>query len=101
MITIKDMTMPTYCQECRFESIDGDWNEAYYYCTAVPNREIIDDMERQRDRMVWCPLSEIVQCKDCKWADDLGISGLYCLHPDHRNPIYCCPNDFCDCGKKW
>ena len=29
---------------------------------------------------------EVVRCKDCIWCEDQGTSGLYCNHPDNRNP---------------
>ena len=43
---------------------------------------------------------EVVRCKDCKWCEDLLMSGLYCNHPDNRNPIHCLPTDFCNCGER-
>lgn len=43
---------------------------------------------------------EVVRCKDCKWCEDLLMSGLYCNHPDNRNPINCLPTDFCNCGER-
>ena len=42
----------------------------------------------------------VVRCKDCKWAEDTGPTGLYCNHPDGRNTIYCLPDEFCDCGER-
>lgn len=43
---------------------------------------------------------EVVRCKNCKWCEDLLMSGLYCNHPDNRNPINCFPTDFCNCGER-
>lgn len=43
---------------------------------------------------------EVVRCKYCKYVSDLGMSGLYCDHPDNRNPCGCRPNDFCNEGKR-
>ena len=43
---------------------------------------------------------EVVRCKDCKFCEDLGMSGMYCKHPDNRNPIGCNPDEYCDCGEK-
>lgn len=43
---------------------------------------------------------EVVRCKDCKWCTDMGMSGLYCDHPDDRNPIVCLPTDYCNCGER-
>ena len=36
----------------------------------------------------------VVRCKDCVFCRDEGLSGLYCEHPDERNPIVCLPDDF-------
>lgn len=43
---------------------------------------------------------EVVRCKDCRWCEDLLMSGMYCNHPDQRNPINCLPTDFCNCGER-
>lgn len=42
----------------------------------------------------------VVRCKDCVWCEDQGMSGLYCNHPDNRNPCGCRPNDFCNDGER-
>lgn len=42
----------------------------------------------------------VVRCKDCKWAEDTGPTGLYCNHPDGRNTIHALPEEFCDCGER-
>ena len=42
----------------------------------------------------------VVRCKDCKWCEDMFMSGLYCKHPDGRNTIHCRPNDYCNDGEK-
>ena len=42
----------------------------------------------------------VVRCKDCIWCEDQGMSGLYCNHPDNRNPCGCRPNDFCNDGER-
>ena len=42
----------------------------------------------------------VVRCKDCKWADDMGPSGIYCNHPDGRNTIFALPDEFCDRGER-
>lgn len=43
---------------------------------------------------------KVVRCKNCEHCDDQGMSGLYCTHPDNRNPIICRPDDFCNEGKE-
>lgn len=49
----------------------------------------------------------VVRCKDCRYCDDLGMSGLWCRHPDHRHPMSvaneylgCRQDDYCSDGKR-
>ena len=42
---------------------------------------------------------KVVRCKNCKHSDDQGMGGLWCNHPDNRNPIGCRPDDFCNEGE--
>ena len=44
--------------------------------------------------------SDIVRCKDCKYSVDRIMAGIYCEHPDNRNPIRCRPDDFCNDGER-
>ena len=43
---------------------------------------------------------EVVRCKDCRWCEDTGMSGLYCINPDNRNPMGCGADEFCNCGER-
>ncbi len=43
---------------------------------------------------------EAVRCKDCIFCEDFGMSGLFCNHPDDRNPVGCRPDDFCSDGER-
>lgn len=43
---------------------------------------------------------EVVRCKDCKYVLDCGMGGLWCDHPDNRNPLGCRPTDFCNDGER-
>ena len=43
---------------------------------------------------------EVVRCKDCKYSHDEGMSGLWCDHPDNRNPCGCRPTDYCNDGER-
>lgn len=45
-------------------------------------------------------LVEVVYCADCRWCEDMGMSGLYCNHPDNRNPAGCRPQDYCNDGER-
>jgi hypothetical protein len=42
----------------------------------------------------------VVRCKECKYCEDMFMSGMYCNHPDNRNPIGCRPDDFCNDGER-
>lgn len=43
---------------------------------------------------------EVVRCKDCKYSEDYLMGGLWCNHPDNRNPLGCRPNDYCNDGER-
>lgn len=43
---------------------------------------------------------QVVRCKDCKYSEDMFMSGIYCNHPDNRNPLGCRPDDFCNDGER-
>lgn len=45
-------------------------------------------------------VAEVVYCADCRWCEDMGMSGLYCNHPDNRNPAGCRPKDYCSDGER-
>ena len=41
---------------------------------------------------------EVVRCRECKYREDHFTGGLWCNHPDNRNPLGCRPNDYCNDG---
>ena len=41
---------------------------------------------------------QVVYCRECKYREDHFMGGLYCNHPDNRNPLGCRPNDYCNDG---
>lgn len=43
---------------------------------------------------------EVVRCRECKYCVDLIMGGLWCEHPDNRNPLGCRPNDYCNDGER-
>lgn len=43
---------------------------------------------------------EVVRCKECKYSEDLGMAGIWCNHPDNRNPLGCRPTDYCNDGER-
>ena len=73
MIAIKDTEMPKCCDECDFiQRGDPDWCDL-----RVSMHDIFDD----KIRPDWCPIYEIVQCKDCKhsehWYSDKCLCYLW------------------------
>ena len=43
---------------------------------------------------------EVVRCRECRFCEDQFMSGLWCNHPDNRNPLGCRPNDYCNDGER-
>lgn len=86
-------------------------NDNRYYIESVNGKlesnifghtygESIDRFAELEEKIEHGELVEVVLCKDCQFCEDQGMSGLYCNHPDDRNPIYCLPHEFCNCGEK-
>ena len=93
-----DLPMPKACDVCPF-------NYDFCWCTAFRNH---DEWEKYSDdwnyhvydretRPEYCPLKEIVRCKDCKYA----AMDMCCDHPiewdngesrNHCNPDWYCPD---------
>lgn len=60
-IVIKNIGLPSNCYIC------GLTNDGFYLCHAThPYRMLTNDCEERRPD--WCPLVDIVQCKECKHA---------------------------------
>lgn len=87
MIAIKDMEMPSCCNECpMYQSEDSD------YCDITGEWITGEEMIRHPN----CPLVEIVTCKDCKhWHDD-GIMTTCDKNIGHGFP----KDHFCGDGKR-
>lgn len=43
---------------------------------------------------------EMVRCRECRFCEDQFMGGLWCNHPDSRNPLGCRPNDYCNDGER-
>ena len=63
MIAIKDIEMPIGCMDCNFmlDTTGGCFCMATNNCREI--EECVDCHEISRTK--WCPLLEIVICKDC------------------------------------
>ena len=67
MIAIKGMEMPSRCMNC------GLLGKEEMYCSVYPRKDL-DIITVATNRPDWCPLVEIVTCKDCKhWKDSDGV----------------------------
>jgi hypothetical protein len=67
MIAIKDMEMPSCCENCGLCLCLDDDISGLCYLTQTTN------MDRTNSRNSDCPLVEIVTCKNCKYWHDDGI----------------------------
>jgi hypothetical protein len=71
MVAIKDMEMPKYCNDCEF------CHDSFGYCNLaseyIPGYSFFKDENEKPD---FCPLAEIVTCKDCKHNRD-GVCPNY------------------------
>ena len=77
MIAIKDMEMPSCCNECpMYQSEDSD------YCDITGAWIKGEEMKRHND----CPLVEIVTCKDCKYRVEASCMKKNCFVYDS---FYC------------
>lgn len=90
MIAIPNMDKPQNCQKC----IDD--------CLNIPLDCYPDEYgENRKGEKIVCPLIEIVQCKDCKWAkkeEDEGEGNLTCAC---HIPRFIVPSDgFCYLGER-
>ena len=90
-----DLPMPKSCDVCPF-------NYDFICCNAISDEEwekVGDDWNwnvcDRDDRPEYCPLKEIVMCKDCKYAE----VDMCCSHPsewnnsetrNHNNPNWFC-----------
>lgn len=69
----------------------------YEDCKIILHKE--DEGVRCKD-IPTANVAEVVYCMDCRWCEDMGMSGLYCNHPDSRNPAGCRPQDYCNDGER-
>ena len=72
MAILIDMDMPENCGKCEI-LVDCDGCEGWQCMCGITHRDI--GYARDKDAMTskpdWCPLKEVVKCKDCKhWGQD-------------------------------
>lgn len=90
-ILIKGMEKPKTCEECRF------YVDKWCYALEVES----DGEKKWLKGQMTCPLVEIVECKDCKYAEIIGQSPnqCYCTQRQYMNPLHDI-DDFCKYGKR-
>ena len=82
------------CKDCIHYDVCKKHNDRLDYETGRMQEYDCNNFTNKSDFV------EVVRCKDCKFVCDMGMSGLYCEHPDNRNPIGCIPTDFCNNGER-
>ena len=98
-IIIKGMDMPKNCGNCRMKMRCSDCVCRNDYCVLAPDdTEGWQPDEAPQDRPDWCPLEELVQCGECKWANSRGecayngeeaedIKMCYCSYGDRKDEV--------------
>lgn len=71
-VYIRGMEMPTSCDVCPFIAEADDYHVCYINEQFIP-WEWIDEhsAEQRHPKPSWCPLVEIVHCKDCRWGREV------------------------------
>lgn len=88
-VIIKDAKAPKNCAEC--------WYSKGVYCLYPDTGGWVGEYQKNQTKPEWCPISEVVRCKDCKWFEDVEDYCL-CTHPDYGR--YTQTNGFCENGEE-
>lgn len=94
------------CRDCRFCGKREDRLLCMHPDCRSPHgcrpNGYCSDGERRRKKvgLLYELLVGVVHCEDCAWCEDMGMSGMYCNHPENRNPLGCRPTDYCDRGER-
>ena len=89
MVGIKDMEMPTRCEECKFciRQKTNDYG-SYGQCMAG-GCETVNTLYLSPG----CPLVEIITCKDCKYYREDDDTG-YCTNHTCGDITFWCRDDY-------
>lgn len=98
MIAIKDMEMemPKNCSECNMTTCKGK-DEPWNYACSI-NLKDIDFNETKRPK--YCPLVEIVTCKDCIHWDKYSVTRDPLYHYCNMDDFNTKEDYFCALGKR-
>ena len=91
-VLVRDMDFPNHCRDCEFSKPRGNSGT---YCSRHPDKEYVEYGNGKPD---WCPLGEVVHCKECKWYSDSQ-------HIDNSKMckllgVYPAPDGYCYAGKR-
>lgn len=80
MIAIKDMEMPKSCKDCEFSRSHYEFGEYYSFCEfdkQAQNKlhEWLRNLLPADGKATYCPLVEIITCRDCKHKVFLASDG--------------------------
>lgn len=97
MIAIKNAEMPRSCTQC--------WFNKGVYC-IYHDSDWVGDHQANQTKPEWCPINEIIQCKNCKWfagyAEIKGRGTGYCtkLKPAGDGQFICWDDWYCGDGER-
>ena len=95
MAILIDMDMPTDCRDCPMETYYSSTGEtvciASWEILAYPYQTI-----QFNGRPDWCPLREVVRCKDCKWH----LNGHLCKQLSQFGSIETPEGFYCGFGER-
>ena len=76
--------MPTACDEC-------PCMYDYIQCTALKDnaKESLSAVDDYTIRQPWCPLKEVVKCKDCRFYRGNGWCNLSGIHLEVNDDWFC------------
>ena len=84
MAILIDMDMPKRCRECNV-LIDCDGCEGWRCKCGISQMDVgyLNELSKKNSRPYWCPLREVVRCKDCKNASECIVpESVYCDEMD-------------------
>lgn len=67
-VLINDMRMPKGCATCPY--CDRVWSQPKCKAKSSQGRFLKVRLNLDRIRQEWCPLVELVQCKNCKYMEE-------------------------------
>lgn len=95
-VLIPDMEIPTSCCECPF------FVEVWCVAGNAKFREDFfdDKFDACRERHPDCPLTEMVLCGDCRYAEKLHFKALNMYHCKYHGDVFDSVNNTCSMGER-